>query len=88
MAALSESTYGQWRRALIVILTLLASGLLVGLTYMTAARFGDVISLYFLAWVLQFLLAPRWTGSARIAGSVGSRQGWSISARWYCSPRS
>ncbi len=58
MTALSESTYRQWRQALIVILTLLAGGSLVVLTYRTAGRFGDVINLYFEAWVLQFLLAP------------------------------
>jgi predicted PurR-regulated permease PerM len=58
MTTLSESTYRQWRQALIVILTLLVGGLLALLTYMTAARFGDLISLYFEAWVLQFLLAP------------------------------
>jgi predicted PurR-regulated permease PerM len=58
MTSLSDSTYAQWRQALIVVLTLLAGGLLALLTYMTAARFGDLISLYFEAWVLQFLLAP------------------------------
>ena len=58
MTALSESTYRQWRQALIVILTLLAGGLLALLTYMTVGRFGDVVGLYFEAWVLQFLLAP------------------------------
>jgi predicted PurR-regulated permease PerM len=58
MTAFSSETYAQWRMALFVVLTLLAGGLLVVLTYMTAARFGDLISLYFEAWVLQFLLAP------------------------------
>jgi predicted PurR-regulated permease PerM len=67
MTDLSGSTYAQWRLALIVILTLLAGGLLLVLTYMTAGRFGDLISLYFEAWVLQFLLAPAvdWLGRHR-----------------------
>jgi predicted PurR-regulated permease PerM len=58
MTGLSELRYRQWRLALTVILTLLTGGLLVVLTYRTAAHFGDLFSLYFEAWVLQFLLAP------------------------------
>ncbi|MDB5056807.1 MAG: hypothetical protein JWO59_279, partial [Chloroflexi bacterium] len=58
MTALDERMYTQWRLALTVILTLLAGGLLAALLYLTAARFGDLISLYFEAWVVQFVLAP------------------------------
>jgi predicted PurR-regulated permease PerM len=58
MTGLVENRYRQWRLALSVILTLLAGGLLLVLTYRTAGRFGSLISLYFEAWVLQFLLSP------------------------------
>jgi predicted PurR-regulated permease PerM len=58
MTGLVENRYRQWRLALAVILTLLAGGLLLVLTYRTAGRFGSLISLYFEAWVLQFLLSP------------------------------
>jgi predicted PurR-regulated permease PerM len=58
MTALDERMYTQWRLSLTVILTLLAGGLLAALLYLTAARFGDLISLYFEAWVVQFVLAP------------------------------
>ena len=58
MTALGDSMYAQWRLALVVVLTLVAGVLLALLAYMAIGRFGDLISLYFEAWVLQFLLAP------------------------------
>jgi predicted PurR-regulated permease PerM len=53
-----EIAYLRWRTSLVVILTLLAASYLFAQGYLVAARFGDVINMYFSAWVLQFLLAP------------------------------
>jgi predicted PurR-regulated permease PerM len=53
-----SSTLHRWTIALVVILTVLAAITLIAQLYHVAAYFGDVISLYFAAWVLQFLFAP------------------------------
>ncbi|HWE60163.1 MAG TPA: AI-2E family transporter [Chloroflexota bacterium] len=48
----------RWTIALVVILALLAAITLIAQLYHLAGYFGDVISLYFAAWILQFLFAP------------------------------
>ncbi|MDO8672047.1 MAG: AI-2E family transporter [Dehalococcoidia bacterium] len=47
-----------WLRALIVILVFISALYLIGLLYNLAARFGDIILLFFLAWLLAFALRP------------------------------
>jgi predicted PurR-regulated permease PerM len=78
----------RWTVALVVILTVLATLTLIAQLYHVAAFFGDVISLYFAAWVLQFLLAPlvdsltsRGVGRGAAAGIVyaGCSRCW-----WAC----
>ena len=56
----------RWGLALAVILTLLAATLLASEAYQLLAHFGDVISIYFAAWVLQFLLAPLVDGLCKL----------------------
>lgn len=47
-----------WFRALTVILVFIALLYLGGLLYQVAIRFGDIILLFFLAWLLAFVLNP------------------------------
>ncbi|MBI2863288.1 MAG: AI-2E family transporter [Chloroflexi bacterium] len=47
-----------WLRALIVILVFIAALYLGSVLYNLAARFGDIILLFFLAWLLAFMLGP------------------------------
>jgi predicted PurR-regulated permease PerM len=53
-----EAAYLRWRTSLVVILALLAGSYLFAQGYLLATRFGDVVNMYFSAWVVQFLLAP------------------------------
>jgi hypothetical protein len=66
-----SSSLHRWTVALVVILTVLAAVTLIAQLYHVAAYFGDVISLYFAAWILQFLFAPQ--GSATVAWAVAPR---------------
>src|SRR5215469_12510280 len=67
----------RWILTLVVVVTLLAAVTLIAQLYHVAAYFGDLISLYFAAWILQFLFAPlvdwlsgRGLGRAAAAGIV------------------
>src|SRR5437870_4066748 len=47
-----------WLRALLVLLTLIAGLHLAGLLWDVSQRFGDIIVMFFLAWLLAFVLSP------------------------------
>lgn len=47
-----------WLRTLIVLLALIAGWYLIGEAWALAARFSDIILLFFLAWLLAFTLSP------------------------------
>jgi len=47
-----------WLRALLVLLTLIAALHLAGLLWDVSQRFGDIIVMFFLAWLLAFVLSP------------------------------
>ncbi|MGH2344068.1 MAG: AI-2E family transporter [Chloroflexota bacterium] len=53
-----ETAYLRWRTSLVVILALLGGSYLFAQGYLLATRFGDVVNMYFSAWIVQFLLAP------------------------------
>src|SRR4051812_14795958 len=48
----------RWLRALLVLLTLIAGLHLAGLFWDVSQRFGDIIVMFFLAWLLAFVLSP------------------------------
>src|ERR671938_520399 len=48
----------RWLRALLVLLTLIAGLHLAGLLWDISQRFGDIIVMFFLAWLLAFVLSP------------------------------
>lgn len=48
----------RWLRALIVLLALIAALHLAGLLWDVGQRFGDIIVMFFLAWLLAFVLTP------------------------------
>src|SRR5438034_10910702 len=48
----------RWLRALIVLLTFIAALHLAGLLWDIGQRFGDIIVMFFLAWLLAFVLTP------------------------------
>lgn len=56
-----------WLRALIVLLALAVALHLLGVAWELAARFGDVITLFGLAWLIAFVLRPpaRWLARRR-----------------------
>ncbi|MDB5074711.1 MAG: hypothetical protein JWO42_890 [Chloroflexi bacterium] len=54
----NNATIHRWVLAFLVILTLLAGTILVEQLYRLFASFGDVVRIYFTAWILQFLLSP------------------------------
>ena len=47
-----------WLSALIILLAVIAGWFLVGELWALAARFADIILLFFLAWLLAFTLSP------------------------------
>lgn len=67
----------RWLRALIVLLVLIAAMHLAGLLWEVAERFGDIIVMFFLAWLLAFVLTPlthtiqRSFGAPRVLAAVG-----------------
>jgi len=48
----------RWLRALLVLLTFIAALHLAGLLWDVGQRFGDIIVMFFLAWLLAFVLSP------------------------------
>src|SRR5438094_10314724 len=48
----------RWLRALIVLLVVIAALHLAGLLWDVGQRFGDIIVMFFLAWLLAFVLTP------------------------------
>ena len=48
----------RWFRALVVLLVLIAGLYLGGLLWDIGQRFGDIIVMFFLAWLLAFVLSP------------------------------
>src|SRR5437870_13584254 len=58
----------RWLRALIVLLTLIAGLYLAGLLWDVGQRFGDIIVMFFLAWLLAFVLTPVTQVLERAAG--------------------
>ena len=48
----------RWLRALLVLLTFIAALHLAGLLWDLGQRFGDIIVMFFLAWLLAFVLSP------------------------------
>lgn len=67
----------RWFRALIVLLTIIAGFNLAGLLWDVGQRFGDIIVMFFLAWLLAFVLTPltqwieRRTGLPRVLAAAG-----------------
>lgn len=58
----------RWFRALLVLLVFIAAFHLGGLLWDLGQRFGDIIVMFFLAWLLAFVLSPTTTIVARLAG--------------------
>jgi predicted PurR-regulated permease PerM len=58
----------RWLRALIVLLVLIAGLYLGGLLWDLGQRFGDIIVMFFLAWLLAFVLSPLTHSIERAAG--------------------
>lgn len=48
----------RWLRALLVLLVIIASLHLAGVIWDVGQRFGDIIVIFFLAWLLSFVLTP------------------------------
>jgi predicted PurR-regulated permease PerM len=67
----------RWLRALIVLLTVIAGLHLAGLMWDVGQRFGDIIVMFFLAWLLAFVLTPvthmleRSIGAPRVLAAAG-----------------
>lgn len=67
----------RWLRALIVLLVAIAGLHLAGLLWDLVQRFGDIIVMFFLAWLLAFVLTPvtqyieRRTGASRPLAASG-----------------
>jgi predicted PurR-regulated permease PerM len=51
-------TRDPWIRSLVIVLVAISGLYLAGLVWQIAARFSDVILLFFLAWVVAFILEP------------------------------
>ncbi|MCL4535506.1 MAG: AI-2E family transporter [Bacteroidetes bacterium] len=47
-----------WLRVLIILLVIIAGLYLLGEAWSLATRFGDIITLFFLAWLVAFILSP------------------------------
>jgi predicted PurR-regulated permease PerM len=67
----------RWFRVLVVLLTIIAGLHLAGLIWDAGQRFGDIIVMFFLAWLLAFVLTPltqwieRSVGLPRVLAAAG-----------------